>query len=250
MTKSQYRNRISAASVEKKSRIVLALDPAPSKVTDALVFARRMIQTLQDQVCAIKVNFHMILPLSGKELAEISRLAHSSGLQCIADIKLNDIDNTNEAVVEHLVGRMGFDAVIANPFIGGAAMKHLVGKANDLGGGVIALIYMSHPGAVEGFGLKIAGGQEIYKLFYERALKAGADGIVVGAGQLHILKEITASRSLPVYSPGIGAQGGDAELAARSGADYLIVGRSIIEASNPFAAARDLNKKISSAIRG
>ncbi|HKX80860.1 MAG TPA: orotidine 5'-phosphate decarboxylase / HUMPS family protein, partial [Nitrososphaera sp.] len=154
MTKSQYRNRISAASVEKKSRIVLALDPAPSRVTDALVFARRMIQTLQDQVCAIKVNFHMILPLSGKELAEISRLAHSSGLQCIADIKLNDIDNTNEAVVEHLIGRMGFDAVIANPFIGGAAMKNLVGKANDLGGGVIALVYMSHPGAVEGFGLK------------------------------------------------------------------------------------------------
>lgn len=250
MTRPQYRERIAAASAEKKSRIVLALDPSPPKVMDVLDFARRTIQAVHDEVCAIKFNFHLILPLSGSELAEITRLAHSSGLQCIADIKINDIDNTNNIAVEHLIGSMGFDAVIANPFIGSVAMKNLVDRSRNLGGGIIALVYMSHPGAVEGFGLKVEGGHEVYKLFYDRALKAGADGIVVGVEQLPVLKEISKSHLIPVYSPGIGAQGGDAELAAKSGADYLIVGRSIIEASDPSAYARSLNKKILSAIRG
>ena len=38
-------------------------------------------------------------------------------LQTIADIKLNDIGNTNKVTTEHL-WNLGFDAVIANPIMG------------------------------------------------------------------------------------------------------------------------------------
>ena len=66
---------------------------------------------------------------------------------------------------------------------------------------------------------------------FERATASGVDGIVVGATQDKILKEIAGR--LPVYSPGVGAQGGDAEQTIRNGADYLIIGRSIVEAKQP-----------------
>ena len=223
----------------KKSPVVLALDP-PANRRGLPEFATRTIRAVERHVCAIKMNFHLILPLSAPEILRINKLAHSCGLQSIADIKLNDIENTNEVAVGHLV-RMGFDAVIANPFIGRGGLAALVQKVHNLDAGVIALVYMSHPGANEGFGLEV-GGRGLYKEFLERAVDAGADGIVVGATQLDILRQV--SRRLPVYSPGIGAQGGDEWEALRSGADYLIIGRSIVEAKQPAKIAKEIQDKI------
>ncbi len=234
-----FRERISRAATAKQSPVVLALDP-PAYKRDLQEFAAKTIRAVEQHVCAIKMNFHLILPLSELEISRINKLVHSCGLQSIADIKLNDIENTNKVAVDHLA-RMGFDAVIANPFIGKGGLGALVKRAHKLNAGVIALVYMSHPGAKEGFGLEV-GGRGLYKEFLERADDAGADGIVVGATQLEILKE--GSRQLPVYSPGIGAQGGDAVEALRSGADYLMIGRSIVEARQPAKIAKEIQDKI------
>lgn len=242
-----YHDRIAGAADRKKSRLVAAIDPSPA-VSDPRRFAENMIKLLQAHVCAVKLNFHVILPLSASDLACVTRLAHSFGLQCIADVKLNDIESTNDVVVEHLLSRMGFDAVIANPFIGGSALRSLVKSARHAGGGVIALVYMSHPGAAEGYGLRVGGKQEIYRVFLERAENAGADGIVVGASQLELIRKISADSRIPIYSPGVGTQGGDAASTAKSGASYIIVGRSIIESKNPAGAAAELNKMVSAAV--
>jgi orotidine-5'-phosphate decarboxylase len=234
-----FRERIARAAADKKNPVVLALDP-PANKRNLPEFAAKTIRAVEQHVCAIKMNFHLLLPLSAAEISCINRLAHSCGLQSIADIKLNDIENTNEVAIDHLT-KMGFDAVIANPFIGKGALAALVQKAHGAGAGVIALVYMSHPGAKEGFGLEV-GGRGLYRTFLERAAGAGADGIVVGATQLDILRQVAGQ--LPVYSPGVGAQGGDAAQAVRSGADYLIIGRSIVEAKQPAKVAKEIQDSI------
>jgi orotidine-5'-phosphate decarboxylase len=234
-----FRERIAKAAADKKSPVVLALDP-PANKRDLPGFAVKTIRAVERHVCAVKMNFHLLLPLGTLEIVKINRLAHSCGLQSIADIKLNDIENTNEVAVDHLT-RMGFDAVIANPFIGKGALATLVQKAHRVNAGVIALVYMSHPGAKEGFGLEV-GGSGLYKEFLERAADAGADGIVVGATQLDVLGQVAGR--LPVYSPGVGAQGGDAGKAIKNGADYLIIGRSIVEARQPARVAREIQESI------
>lgn len=232
--------RIAAAAIEKKSPIVLALDPRPQGNQRLPELAAKTICAVEHHVCAVKMNFHIILPLSASEILHINRLAHSFGLQSIADIKLNDIETTNAVAVDHLI-KMGFDAAIANPFIGRDTLASLVQKAHKADAGIIALVYMSHPEAKEGFGLKIQGCR-LYKMFFERAETAGVDGIVVGATQDEILKEVAGR--LPVYSPGVGVQGGDAEQAIRNGADYLIIGRSIVEAKQPAKVAGEIQNRI------
>jgi orotidine-5'-phosphate decarboxylase len=232
-----FRERIAKAAVDKKSPVVLALDP-PAGRSRLPGFVAKTIRAVERHVCAVKMNFHLLLPLGAPEILRINRFAHSLGLQSIADIKLNDIENTNEAAVDHLT-RMGFDAVIANPFIGKGALAALVQKAHRANAGVIALVYMSHPGAKEGFGLEVSG-RGLYREFLGRAADAGADGIVVGATQLDILKQVAGR--LPVYSPGVGAQGGDAAQAIKNGADYLIVGRSIVESRQPAKAAKEIQE--------
>jgi orotidine-5'-phosphate decarboxylase len=236
-----FSERIAIAAMEKKSPIVLALDPRSSDKQRLPEFAAKTICAVEQHICAVKMNFHIILPLSASEISRINKRAHSFGLQSIADIKLNDIENTNAVAVD-LLTKMGFDAVIANPFIGKNALASLVQKAHKADAGIIALVYMSHPGANEGFGLEVQG-RGLYKVFLGRAAAAGADGIVVGATQLEILEEV-AGRLLPVYSPGVGAQGGSAEQALRSGADYLIIGRSIVEAKQPTKIAKEIQNRI------
>lgn len=239
---TSFSERMKKAAERKNSRIIVALDPAAGR-RDARQFAIKIIDAVADSVCAVKVNFHLLLPLSAKEITQVTKRAHRHGLQCIADIKLNDIASTNEAALSHL-RKMGFDAVIANPFMGTATLASLVQKAHEAGAGVIALVYMSHQDAGEGYGLDTQQGR-LYKSFLERAAKAGADGIVVGATQLDVLKEVAYEKrsrgiALPVYSPGVGVQGGDAKMAVEAGSDYLIVGRSIVESKDPKKAAEKL----------
>ena len=69
----------------------------------------------------------MLLPLGLKEITRINKLAHKHNLQTIADIKLNDIGNTNEITLENL-WKSGFDAVIVNPIMGPKALKKIVNK--------------------------------------------------------------------------------------------------------------------------
>src|ERR687890_1537163 len=183
-----FLERIATAAIEKKSPIVLALDTRPRGNQSLPELAARIIDAVEHHVCAIKMNFHIILPLSASEILQINKLAHSFGLQSIADIKLNDIETTNAVAIDHLI-KMGFDAAIANPFIGRDTLASLVQKAHKADAGIIALVYMSHPEAKEGFGLKIQGSR-LYKMFLRRAPVAGVDGIVVGATQHEILEEV------------------------------------------------------------
>jgi orotidine-5'-phosphate decarboxylase len=237
MTKS-FLQQMAQRAGKRRSNIIVALDPASNK-RNLKQFAARTIDAVANDACAIKINFHLLLPLSSKEISEVTRKAHHHGLLCIADIKLNDINNTNEVALEHL-SKMGFDAVIANPFMGTNTLAALTKKAHSLGMGVIALVYMSHPDAADGYGLQV-GSNRMYNIFFDRAIKARADGIVVGATQIDVLKEISTEKkklkvSLPIYSPGIGAQQGDARQAVECGSNYLIIGRSIVQAKDPAVA--------------
>ena len=45
---------------------------------------------------------------------------------------------------------------------------------------------------------------------------------------------------VPIYSPGVGTQGGAAETAVKAGANYLIVGREITQAIDPAQMASQL----------
>ncbi len=233
------------AKAAKKSRIILALDPVSRKCSPK--YATDSIRAVAEHVCAVKINFHLLLPLSSSQVKAVTELAHRHDLQCIADIKLNDIESTNEVALEQLKA-MGFDAVIANPFMGTSTLASLVEAAHKKNMGVLALVYMSHPDASEGYGLETSGDM-MYRIFFGRAITAKADGVIIGATQAEILREISREKKelsipLDVYSPGVGVQGADAVAAAKNGSDYLIVGRAIVESKNPAEAAQDIKDAV------
>ncbi len=202
------------------------------------------ITKLHPFLCGIKLNFHLLLPLGSKEILKINKIAHKYGLQTIADIKLNDIGNTNRVATEHL-WNLGFDAVIANPIMGLDSLKNLVKSANKREKGIITLCHMSAPEAKLSYDMQVKMGktQQLYQLFLNWALTAKVDGIVVGATFPKIIRYCAqkSGKNLNIFSPGVGTQGGDASDVLSSGTDYLIVGRAILNAKNPVSIAKELH---------
>ena len=202
------------------------------------------IKQLHPYLCGIKLNFHLLLPLSGKEISKINKTAHRYGLQTIADIKLNDIGNTNRVTTDHL-WNLGFDAVIVNPIMGLDSLKSLVKSAHKNGKGVITLCHMSAPEAKLSYDMAIKMGkkQQLYQLFLDWALLAKVDGIIVGATFPKIIRYCSqkATNNLSIFSPGVGTQGGNANEVLLAGTNYLIVGRTILNSKNPVNLAKELH---------
>jgi orotidine-5'-phosphate decarboxylase len=238
----------------KQSSIVLALDFPYQKLQERdtlLVKALNMLDMVSPYVCAVKINHHLTLPLGTlNSVQNIVKKAHEKGLLAIMDGKVNDIGATNQVIAEYYF-EAGFDALIANPFIGWEeGMKPIFEVATKKQKGVILLAYMSHKGASEGYGQTIRDAEtgaetKQYLRFARKAREWNADGVVVGATVPEKIGEIyqVLGEEVPIYSPGVGAQGGAAQAALKAGARYLIVGREIMQAKNPAEEAEKLRQK-------
>lgn len=274
-TSSIFLKRLSASVEEHDgSKVVLALDLSNDVSVEKVC---SIIDALAGYICGVKMNMHLLLPLSMNDVKYINDHAHSHGLQSIADIKLNDIPSTNKVVIDKLT-ESNFDALTINPIIGLEALKDAIHDAHSRGMGAIALVYMSHKGAESSYGMriKIVHGEEdeqkqqredvqlqqrsfpsssfpssspspstIYRIFLGWALAADADGIVVGSTRPEMIRECRAYIEdthihVAIFSPGSGAQGGDPSAALSNGADYIIVGRSILGADDPVREASRL----------
>ena len=229
---------------EKRGKLILANDYPPSinKLESRTI---SNIRKLNKHLCGLKINFHLLLQLGSKEIININKIAHKYELQTIADIKLNDIGNTNENATE-ILWKLGFDAVIVNPIMGKQSLNKIIVSAHRKNKGVIALCHMSAPEAKFSYELnvKLHSNKEkkLYQLFLEWAISQNADGIIVGATYPKIIKycKKKIKNSLAIYSPGIGTQGGKVKDIMSAGSDYLIVGRTILNANDPVAAAKNL----------
>lgn len=236
-----FKTRLSKIS-KTNGKVILANDYDLS-VKNLETKTIQNIKQLHPYLCGIKLNFHLLLPLSGKEILKINKIAHKYGLQTIADIKLNDIGNTNKITIEHLWD-LGFDAVIANPIMGLDSLKNLAKSAHKDEKGVITLCHMSAPEARLSYDLevKMKKKQRLYQLFLDWALDAKVDGIVVGATFPEIIQYCShkAKKNLSIFSPGVGTQGGNAKDVISSGTGYLIVGRTILNSKDPVSVAKVL----------
>jgi len=241
-----FRQRMESSAEKAKSNIILALDLPPDKPSRLLSRSIKILDSVHPYLCALKLNRQAVLPLGLFDgVQKIVNKAHDLGLPTIMDAKINDIGNTNRAIAEYYY-KAGFDAVIASPFVGWKeGLQPVFQVANKMKRGVIVLVYMSHKGASEGYGQivrdpKTGQLRPQYMVFAEKALEWRADGAVVGATYPEKIREVHAilKEKVPIYSPGVGAQGGDIEAAAKAGAHYLIVGRTIVLAEDPAETAK------------
>lgn len=227
-----------AAAAERGGPIILAADYANPQ--NAIRETARLTGELLPHICAIKMNLQLLIPLGMDTIKSAVSQAQKLDLPCIADIKLNDIGNTNRDVCSTL-WQAGFDAIIVNPIMGPAALSSLAEEAHDHKKGIISLCHMSSPEGAASYE-SVMDGEPLYMRFLEWGLDACVDGVIIGATYPDIIQKcrrISKDR-LVIISPGVGAQGGSAVSALKMGSDYVIVGRSLLESSEPAQTAKSL----------
>lgn len=209
-----------------RHRLIAALDvPDPDR-------ARTLAEALRDTADAIKVNWPLVLASGPEILRDLSDLAY-----VLCDFKIADIPNTNRLIVEQAV-RKGVSGVICHAFAGEDSVRACLEAS--AGADVFVVAEMSHPGARE-YTAKFA------EDFARLAVRCGAAGIIAPAtrpDRVRALRGIVGPRL--ILAPGVGAQGGKASDAIAAGADAVIVGRAIYEATDPAAAAREIAAEIRS----
>ena len=208
--------------MNRDTSLILALDVVSRD--RALTLAEQ----LKDYFDAIKIGYPLILPAGLKIVKEISAYA-----PVIADLKVADIPNTNRLICEAVL-EAGASAIIAQAFPGKDSLIACADCAASYGADLYAVTEMSHPGAEQ---FMAPQAESMARM----AVEAGASGVVAPATRperIKLIRSIIGDRI--IISPGVGSQGGSAQLALQAGADYLIVGRSVYEAENPAAYAKRL----------
>ena len=243
---------IEKSATEKLSNIVLALDLMIDNREKLLRTALEILESVEPFVCAVKLNRQVTLGLGLQSgVKRIVRLAHKLGLPTIMDAKINDVGHTNRAIAEHYFA-VGFDAIISSPFVGWEeGLEPVFELAEKLGRGVLLLVFMSHKASIEGYGQTVVDSKTgitrfQYEIFTERALEWGADGAIVGATfpeKVAAIYNLLGDR-VPIYSPGVGVQGGDLRTAMEAGSKYVIIGRSIFSAKKPADAAKKFREEV------
>jgi len=253
-----FKQKMEISKEKTVSNIVLALDLLEDKPSRLLSKSIQILESVHPYLCALKLNRQAVLPLGlFKGVQTIVKKAHDLGLPTIMDAKINDIGTTNRAIAEYFY-KAGFDAVIVSPFVGwNEGLQPVFETAERMKRGVIVLVYMSHESASEGYGQTVLNSKtgkllSQYIVFAEKALKWKADGVIVGATYPDKIRDAynVLKDEVPIYSPGVGTQGGDIEKAIEAGAHYLIVGRSIVQAKDPAKTAGNIRDKAQRCLKG
>jgi orotidine-5'-phosphate decarboxylase len=232
--------------LDARERLIVALDVASVAQAEALV------AQLGDAACFYKIGYQ--LGFAGGVSFAANLIA--AGKQVFLDFKLHDIGNTVQKGVES-VAKLGatFLTVHAFPQTMKAAVEGREGSTLRILGVTVLTSYDDTDLAAAGYDMTVP---ELAAARAAQARDIGLDGLVCSAEEVANLRGI-AGHGMALVTPGIrpaGSAAGDQKRimtparAIEAGADYLVVGRPIVEAADPKAAAAAIVNEIALAITG
>jgi len=220
-------------NITPRDRLIVALD-VPS-----VAAAEAMIGKLGDSVTFYKIGYQ--LAYAGG-LSLVHQLS-SAGKKVFIDLKLHDIGNTVARGVES-VAKLGatFLTVHAYPQTMKAAVDARSGSSLKILAVTVLTSYDDNDLRAAGYRLNVS---DLVEVRARQAQEIGVDGIVCSPEEAANIRKVVGTR-MDLVTPGIrpaGSATGDQKRimtparAITAGANYLVVGRPVMEASDPKAAA-------------
>jgi len=229
-------------AIARKDRLIVALDvPTPEE-------ARALVERLGDAAGFYKIGLELF---TGGGYFELLRWLAAGGHQVFADLKFYDIPETVRRAVANLRGRgVTFATVHGDRAILQAAAE----EKGDLR--ILAVTVLTSFGPADLKEMGYAGDLQQLVLARARiALEAGCDGVIASGLEALMLKSEFGDRLL-VVTPGIRPAAGrsrddqqrtvDVAQAFANGADYIVVGRPVRDATDPRVAAQAIQQTIAS----
>jgi orotidine-5'-phosphate decarboxylase len=231
--------------VNARDRLIVSLDLPSIRKAEAVV------ATLGPSVTFYKIGYQ--LAFAGGVPFAAGLIA--AGKQMFLDLKLHDIGNTVAKGVES-VAQMGatFLTVHAYPQTMKSAMEGARGSSLRILAVTVLTSFDDADLMEAGYRMNVA---ELAARRAQQARDIGVDGLVCSPEEVASLRSITG-KGMALVTPGIrpiGSAAGDQKRfttpakAIGGGADYLVVGRPIVDAPDPKAAAEAIVAEIEQASR-
>jgi orotidine-5'-phosphate decarboxylase len=230
--------------IAPRDRLIVALD------VPGVAAAEAIVARLGDSVTFYKIGYQLAyaggLPL-------VRQLA-GAGKKVFVDLKLHDIGNTVARGVES-IATLGatFLTVHAYPQTMKAAVEARAGSGLKILAVTVLTSY--DDGDLHAAGYRL-GVSDLVEARARQAQVLSVDGLVCSAEEAPSLHKIIGHQ-MALVTPGIrpgGAASGDQKRimtparAIAAGADYLVVGRPVLEANDPKAAADAIQAEIAQAL--
>ena len=229
--------------INAKDRLILALD------VPTVEAAERLLDRIQGAVSFVKVGLELYT-VAGPD---IIRRAIKRGQRVFVDLKFLDIEETvRRATVQ--VAQMGVNFLTIH-----ANRKALTAAVEARQGSSLKLLAVTVLTNFDSSDLRDMGVQwSVADLVAARAKLAadvGCDGAVASGAEAQVIRQ-KVGRQFLIVTPGIRPAGVGTDEHARiatpgqaikAGANYLVVGRPIRDAADPFAAATAIVSEMQSA---
>jgi len=241
-------------STNAKDKLIVALD------VDSAARALDLFARLRDIVGMFKIGFQLFTAAG----PDIVRQIVAKGGRVFLDLKFHDIPNTVAAAgIE--ASRLGVSIFNVHAAGGAEMLKQTADAVAEYAERegfprpkVIAVTLLT---SLDQTSLKQIGINDEPRTMVARlarsAADCGLDGVVASAREIKVIRETVSSPGFLIVTPGIRSSDASddqkrtltAAEAIIAGSDYLVVGRPILRADDPAAAARRVVAEIDAALR-
>jgi orotidine-5'-phosphate decarboxylase len=259
-------SKASEKNTQVKEKIIVALD------VETVREAREIIAELREEVGAFKIGLQLFTSAGASFVSEMV----ASDINVFLDVKFHDIPNTvAKASLE--VARLGVWMFNVHAVGGGEMMrktmeevKKFCDKENLIQPKIIGVTVLtsSNRSTLRETGIEKETSEQVVSLAQLTA-KYGLDGVVASPCEVKLIRENIKRKDFLIVTPGIRSrelrvesrekpENGNLKLetyedqkrvmtakeTVRSGSDYLVIGRPILQAKDKILAVREIIKEI------
>ncbi len=237
-----------------RSSLIVALD------IDSLPTALRFAKQIASLVGMFKIGSQLFSAAGPAAIKEISAL----GVGIFLDLKFHDIPNTVAGAVLSAAAMNGVELLNVHA-LGGSAMLQAAVQAISAGVAMgadrprllaVTILTSMDNKALREVGIVGPPNDRVIKLA-RLAKKAGVDGVVASVQEARAIRK-ACGREFLIVTPGVRPKDKSAKRddqsrtatpaeAIRAGADFIVVGRPILEAADPRAAVAAIVEEIAAA---
>jgi orotidine-5'-phosphate decarboxylase len=237
-----------------RSSLIVALD------FDSLSTALKFAEKIADQVGMFKIGSQLFTTAGPEAVRQVAKL----NADIFLDLKFHDIPNTVAGAILAAAALPGVQLVNVHA-LGGTAMMQAAAQAVSAGVPMgadrtrllaVTLLTSMDTKTVREVGISGPPKSRVVKLA-KLSQKAGVDGVVASVQEAKAIRK-ACGREFLIVTPGVRPKTADLKTddqartatpreAIKAGADFIVVGRPILAATDPRAAAQEIVDEIAAA---